>query len=169
MREIWRIIPDNPNYAVSNLGRIKRAIKGKGTRIGKICSPFAIPAGYLVIDMWHEGIRSRLYVHQAVIRAFKGPPPTPKHQVAHDDGIKNRNVPSNLFWKLPVGNAKDKKRHGTQLQGNTHPLSILTEVKVLKMRKLRTTGRTLESLAAEFNTCMQNVDLICRRKTWKHI
>lgn len=169
MQEVWRKIPNHKNYAVSNLGRVRRDVPGKGTRAGKIRIPYALPAGYLAVDMWHDGKRSRLYVHQAVALAFKGRRPSLRHEVAHYDRRKNNNRESNLRWTLPKGNHADKERHGTHARGSKSVLAILTERKVIKMRLLRKQGRTLHSLAAQFKTCMQNVDLICRRVTWRHV
>lgn len=38
--EIWAMIPNFSNYMVSNLGRVRRVTKARGTRVGKILSPY---------------------------------------------------------------------------------------------------------------------------------
>ncbi len=168
-REIWKLIPGNENYQVSSEGRIRRFAKGKGTRAGKLRKVCGLPSGYQYIDMWEEGVCTRLYIHHCILLAFKGPAPSSIHQAAHSDGNKSNNKRGNLRWKTPSQNNQDKKRHGTHLEGSKHPLAKLTEKSVLEMRRLRAEGMILEDLALKFGVIMQNVDLICRRKTWKHV
>lgn len=169
MRELWKTVPNVEAYEVSNLGRVRRRLLGKGTRVGKVLKCYSLPTGYVVADMWMGGQRRRLYVHVAVLLAFRGAPPSDTHQGAHRDGRNSNNVLRNLRWATPTSNQRDKRRHGTLLKGSTHPNSKLTEAKVRKMRKLRQQGKTLHALAKLFKVCMQNVDYVCRRKTWGHV
>lgn len=167
--EEWRAIPGFLNYEASSLGRIRRAKRGKGTRAGKIRLPYALPSGYLVIDMWHEGQKSRLYVHRAIALAFHGEPPFAAAEAAHGNGAKADNRSGNIAWKTKAENEADKDRHGTRLLGSAHVNSKLSEDDVRSMRERRAAGETLAALAAAFGVGFQNVGLICQRKTWAHI
>lgn len=50
--------------------------------------------------------------HVVVCEAWHGPRPAGM-QVAHGNGVRTDNRPENLSWKVPVGNAADRLRHGT--------------------------------------------------------
>lgn len=168
MAEVWKQLPGYENYQVSSYGRVCRSKGGKGTRAGKIRKICTLPSGYQYIDLWEEGVCTRLYIHHAVLFAFKGPAP-PGKQAAHWSGKRSNNKLSNLRWATPFQNNQDKHRHGTFLEGSKCPQSKLTEAAVLKIRRLRAKGTTLEELAAAFGIGMQNIGLICQRKTWKHV
>lgn len=168
--EEWRVIPNNENYAVSSLGRVRRDKPGKGTRQGRIFKPQFLPNGYEYVDLYEYGIRTRLYVHQCMALAFIGPQPTPLHEVAHWDGNKANNTKGNIRWATHDENEEDSKRLREKVHGSNHPLSKLTEEQVLEMRHLRsTTSMTLDALGAKYGVTLSNVDFICRRVTWRHV
>lgn len=167
--EEWRPIPGYETYEASSLGRIRRAVAGKGTRVGKLRVPCALPNGYLTVDLWIGGQRFKLYVHRAVASAFHGPPPTPDHEVAHKNGDVADNRPSNIRWATHAENEADKVRHGTLPRGSRHANSKITEADIVAMRARRAAGETLAAIADDFGLCFQNVDLICRGKTWAHV
>jgi len=169
MAERWKLIPGHNNYAVSSHGNVVRATRGKGTRAGKPRKISRLPNGYCYVDLYEDGVRSRLYVHQAVLLAFKGAPPTKKHQAAHWDGMRSHNRLGNLRWATGKQNVADTRRHGRTPLGSRHKNSKLTERQVIRMRKLRADGALLDDLAARFKVNSTNVDFICRRVTWRHI
>lgn len=109
------------------------------------------------------------YVHRLMCLAFHGAPPTKEHQVAHQDGIKSHNQPSNLAWKTARANNADKKRHGTDQTGMRHPNAALTDDAVLAMRRLRATGASLAELSEQFSTSVANVSFVCTGRSWKHL
>lgn len=88
--EEWRTTTRNPNYEVSNTGRVRRidAKKDHSTRDKK---------GYLVTDLYENGRRTTERVHILVAEAFV-PNPENKPEVNHDDGDKHNNNVSNLYW-----------------------------------------------------------------------
>lgn len=110
--EEWRAIPFAPNYAVSNLGRVKRLTRGRSTRPGYILSPVSGTGGYLVVGLHAEGRLRTCRVSRLVAIAFLGDPPSPKHHVAHWDGTRTNNVVGNLRWATAKENCADKRRHG---------------------------------------------------------
>ena len=104
--ETWQVIPDFPDYAVSDWGRVKRAIPILPSGcIGGRGWPSAILkfkwAGrkreYAQVCLCRGPERHYRYVHRLVATAFI---PNPKNapDVNHIDGIKAHNEMENLEW-----------------------------------------------------------------------
>lgn len=179
--EEWRTVADWADYEVSSLGRVRRRVpfyqanpKGKGLverrSAGSILKPFPDADGYLVVNLVHEGNVKRRRVSVLVCRAFNGEPPTPKHQAAHEDGKKDRNVPSNLAWKTSKENNQDKVRHGTVIQGQRHRSAVLSEAQVIEIRATPIrSGRSARQMAMEFSVTKGAIDKARQGKTWKHL
>jgi hypothetical protein len=116
--EVWSALPGHRDYAVSNLGRVKRVTPACGTRVGRILMP-VLRNGYpsVLLRDSANGKRLGVYIHQAVCTAFHGEKPSALHQVRHLDGDQTNAASSNLAWGLPKENTADKVRHGTQPYG----------------------------------------------------
>jgi len=101
-------------YRVSDDGRVMN------TLTGKTLTPRP-RNGYLRVQLQKalipEGAPQMVPLHRAVLEAFAGPRPTPRHHGAHLDGDRTNNRADNLAWKLPEDNEADKKRHGTSRGG----------------------------------------------------
>jgi len=96
MDEIWKPIPDYPNYEASNRGRVRslpRVDRAGRKRKGKMLKPFGecnvTPFGGLV---------QYVSVGHLVLRAFKGRP-KPGQIARHLDGNAWHNDLSNLAWR----------------------------------------------------------------------
>jgi hypothetical protein len=89
--EEWRIIESNPNYEVSNTGRVRRIGRDKDH------SMTANKRGYLKTDLYSNSIRSVVRVHRLVAETFI-PNPDNKPEVNHKDGNKLNNSVENLEW-----------------------------------------------------------------------
>lgn len=114
MSEEWRPVPDWPLYAVSDFGRIKR-IRGPGRREDRLLKLRPSPKGYGKVSLSGRRRQSKNFLaHRLVAMAFLGPPPSPRHEVAHADGVASNGRLDNLSWKLPKENAAMKWLHGTQ-------------------------------------------------------
>lgn len=91
MKEVWRNIKGYEGlYQVSNLGRVRNVLKNKikYTRLNK---------GYVIIDLYKDGIRKTYQVHRLVAIAFI-PNPKNYNEVNHISGIKTCNCSKNLEW-----------------------------------------------------------------------
>lgn len=99
-KEIWLPTRLDPRYEVSTAGRVRRA--------GRVLKPQPSDSGYARVRTPRV-----LLVHKAVLEAFVGPAPSPRHHAAHDNGDKTDNRLVNLAWKVKEDNEADKRRHGT--------------------------------------------------------
>ena len=106
-------------------------------------------------------------VHALVCEAFHGLRPTPLHQAAHDDGVRNHNIPENLAWKTALEQAADRERHGHTARGEGHR-SNLTAINIVDIRSRFRPGLGA-LLADEFGVTRQAIHAIVHRKVWKHV
>lgn len=84
--------------------------------------------------------------------------------------------PSHLFTGTLKDNSQDAARKGrlrgprfAATPGESHPMSKLTDVKVLEIYRRAHLGETCASLGREFECSPTLVSLIRRRKRWTHI
>lgn len=102
--EEWRMTTRNPNYMVSNTGRVRRIGSDEDHSVRN-------KKGYLVTDLYIDGKRSTERVHILVAEAFI-PNPDNKPEVNHDDGDKHNNNVSNLMWATKKENCEHAWRTG---------------------------------------------------------
>ena len=169
VNEEWRKIDECPAYEVSSFGRVRRAIGGPSTRVGRVLKAKALPRiGYLFVHIrCADGKMRNRYVHRLVARAFHGAPPTPSHEAAHDDGVPSNNSAGNIIWKTRKDNCADKKRHGTQPFGEVWHRAKLSEAQVIIILSRGT--ETEQSIASEYGVCQQTINDIRRNRTWRHL
>lgn len=110
--EVWRSVPEWP-YEVSSWGRIRRVLSARGTKAGYILKLQIDRKGYKKVDLTKNGVSSSFKVHVLVCTVFYGPKPTPRHEVAHWDGIPANCRATNLRWATRRENQDDMRRHGT--------------------------------------------------------
>ena len=95
---------------VSSLGRIK-------FEHGRISKGYRQAQGYFVTKT--VGMRHCECVHRLVVRAFLGPPPSPKHtQINHKDGDRGNNSVANLEYVTPSENMLHHYSHGKSASRN---------------------------------------------------
>lgn len=116
--EQWREVVDNPNYLVSNTGRVRRngSNKDKAVRDRK---------GYLVTDLYMNGKRKTERINRLVASAFVDNPGN-KEVVEHLDENKRNNNADNLEWVTHSENIKRAWKSGTMhatcgMRGHSNP------------------------------------------------
>lgn len=108
----WRPIPGHEFYEANSRGEIrsKDRTTTDGRRIrGRVLKPFQMPSGY-----WQVSVSQfeKRYAHRLICAAFNGSP-LDGLEVAHLDGDRSNNRPSNLMWVTHAENEQQKKLHGT--------------------------------------------------------
>lgn len=182
--EIWNTLPDFPEYAASNKGRIKRVTPDSRNHATRVLKPWIGNHGYEVVGLSKDGSIKRRLVHRLVCEAFHGPPPTEQHQVAHWDGSRTNHRADNLRWATRTENMADSAMHGTKATGSKHGRttkpertprgedhghSKLTEEIVIEILNTPRTKGSSARLARWFNVSPATISMILSRKIWTHI
>lgn len=162
--EQWREIPGFPSYVVSDAGRVMRVSSGKILK-AKPSSQH----GYMSVGLSEAGKTSYRYIHRLVLMSFVGEPPSPNHQVAHNNGDHLDNRVENLRWATRLENAADKYAHGRSGQGERNSNAKLTEDSVRTIRSLSRGGFSQSEIAKIFGVTIGLVWMVVRNKTWKHV
>lgn len=99
MSEVWKPIPDFPDYLVSNEGRVKSLARDYkyGSHDDMILSQND-RRGYKGVTLFRDNYRKYFAVHRLVAEAFI-PNPNNLPCVNHKDENRANNVVSNLEWR----------------------------------------------------------------------
>ena len=166
----WRVVPSYPWLEASYDGRIRRCIAtlNKQMFIGRQFKGAKNSSGYPAITTSQGKIvKSNLCVHVLVCEAFHGPRPTPLHEVAHYDGVRDHNAANNLRWVTQKENAADRTRHGRRLKRRNH-LAKLSEDEVIEIRYLKRLGFTGYGLAAMYAIDRNHANKIASGTSWNN-
>lgn len=173
MQEIWKIIDEYPDYEVSDLGRVRRAVAANYPA-GRELKPDRQKAGYLRVTLCSGGQAKRFLVHRLVAYAFVDGWMEGMH-VSHLDGDPANNSASNLAWQTPSQNNQMKDFHGTSQRGERGGRAILTENDVRSIIDLR---RNLHGqrkhwgatrISRELGLPERAVKHVIAGTSWKHI
>jgi hypothetical protein len=164
--EEWRVVPDFPNYWVSNQARV----------LG--------PNGFLKLSplQGRKYTRVKLYggsrnrskayrIHRLVLEVFVGPCPAGK-QGCHNDDDQFNNHLDNLAWKTTLENAQDRVRNGHQRMGSGIANSELIESQALEIKRRlisENSRQIVGTLAKEFNVSISTIYQIRYKRTWLHV
>lgn len=168
LSELWRPIPGWP-YAISNRGRVKRTRASHVTPVGYIKKPTLRDDGYLIVRLCNRGRERGFLIHILLCEAFKGPRPTPEHEVAHWNGVRSDNRLRNLRWATPRENSDDSRRHGTMVIGERATGVKLTVEQVITIRRRVEAGEVKRQLAFEYGVCPSQIGHITKHRRWKHV
>lgn len=112
-----------------------------------------------------RGKYRKFFGSQLVLITFIGPCPSGM-ECCHYDGDDTNNHLSNLRWDTRVANAADKRRHGSHVEGESHPKAKLTEKQV---RRIRREGGPLKKHARRYGVTPTLISYILQGKIWKGI
>ena len=155
-REIWKpVIGFEESYDVSNMGRI-RSYRRNSPPV--LLRPGLTSAGYPSVAL---GRGNTNLVHKLVATAFLGLP-KPGQEVRHKDGTRTNNHVDNLCWGSRSENNLDKRRHGTDLNGETNTQAKLTNAQVLVIRQ-QAGIISQRKLAKEFGVSPSLISCIIRK------
>jgi hypothetical protein len=147
MTEEWREVPGIAAYEVSSRGRIRRVAPYRSTFVGRFLKPDRNRnGGHLMVRLSVDGKLRAFYVHRLVALAFIGEPPSPEHQIAHEDGCPDHNWVENISWKTAKQNCADQVRHGTDPSGERNPNAVLTDLQVQLIRAHHAIGGTSKAV-----------------------
>lgn len=108
-------------------------------------------------------------VARLVAEAFI-PNPEGARLVLHTNGNQQDNDWSNLRWGSWKDNAADSLAHGTFPRGERHGKALMTEEKVINLRKMWDKREATQlQLAAKFDISRSAVQQILARRTWTHV
>jgi hypothetical protein len=161
-------------YEVSDHGRVRSLDRivsrptGTYFRAGRLMRISRQKTGYLGLRLCKNGKSVLILVHHLVLSAFVGPRPT-RADGCHNDGCKENNRLSNLRWDTRKGNFADKRKHGTQTRGSSHPAARLNETDVERIFDLRANGCTQAQIGDWMGIHQVHVGQILRRKAWAHV
>jgi hypothetical protein len=128
--------------------------------------PFAKSDGYGFIN---EDDGTTTNSHRMVCRLAHGEPPTSEHQAAHSCGNRSCCNPRHIRWATREENHADKKLHGTQPCGERMHNAKFKTADILEMRRRRSAGESLKSIAASFGAHRSHVSRVARGELWAHI
>lgn len=130
LREVWAPAPNGYgcNYLVSSFGRLLRITGGPGTRISgeQMHRLKALPPdkkGYPLVNLYKDGKRWSVRLHQLVLRTFDGPPPEDQYGEYEGAHIKpdllNCRL-DNLKWQTAEAN-RAEQWHRYYTEGVANP------------------------------------------------
>lgn len=118
--EVWREIAENPNYLVSNLGRVKSIARQVNCKMGvrykkeHFLTPHDIH-GYLHVGFNNSaGKLIQPLIHKLVMHAFVGVKPYPEWEIDHINGDSHDNRLENLEYVSSSENTKRAYTLGLQ-------------------------------------------------------
>lgn len=172
MTEEWRTIAGWPDYAVSNLGRVRRLSSRTCAKAGAILKATRRSKGrpYLCVCLCRDGQTSVRAVHVLVAEAFLGV--RPKGQVPnHQDGDPTNNRASNLKWETQSRNVQHAYELGlADATGENNGQSVLTEADVIAIRSSYTGARGQQSaMSRAYGVNPTTIRDVIKRRTWTHV
>lgn len=165
--EVWRDIEGADGYQVSDHGNVRvasrngtwRHIRGEKTHGGYRCIRVQRP----------DGSRRKIYIHRAVLFAFRGRPPYQKADARHLDGNGSNNALRNLEWGTRFDNMQDMAAHGRVRHGESmHNSKFSNEDAITIISRVRR-GELQKDLAAEFGVSPSTISSLVNGVQWSHV
>lgn len=173
--EMWRPVPIAQYacvYSVSSMGRVRRELPARGSRVGQIRKLLMGKRGYVTVSLSCKGHSSTHLVHRLVATAFIGNPHN-KPEVNHKDGDRWNNAVCNLEWVTRLENARhsfqELGRQGTSLKGEVNPNAVLTDKSVGIIKRELNRGVRGVVLARRFGVRDTTISNIKKGVRWQHV
>ncbi len=166
----WKDIPGFAGYEVSDCGEVRRKRK---TGLRSKWRPWAvranlkpqIRAGYRYFALSQHGARVHSRAGRLVLLAFRGAPPTPDHQAAHNSGVATDDRLANLRWATPEQNQADRWRHGTRAFGERAAHAKFSDEEAAAIRARA--GESVRSLAHEHSVNRHTIRKILAGESYR--
>lgn len=139
----WKDIPGYDGYQASDEGAVRRTFSPDKYHPPMATFGYDTGHGYKKTTLLVNGKKKRRYIHRLVAMAFHGEPADSSLQVAHNDGDRSNNIPSNLRWATRKENASDRLLHGTHARGDNCATSRLTWSDVNEIREMAGTQKDI--------------------------
>jgi len=135
IEEVWKTVPDYPDYDCSNLGRIRsrRNAKAKRDGVARILNTVPPSGDYPRVTLRSDQGLRPVDVHVLVAELFIGPRPKGLF-VLHEDDDRTDARAHKLRYGTYVENSADAHKNGRQFRGSKHFSSKLTEEQVIAIR-----------------------------------
>jgi hypothetical protein len=175
MKEEWRPVIGvrhiiDGAYEVSNIGRVRRALAGKGTWVGRLLKCHPHHSGYLIVRLCTGNYSITVDVHCLVAAAFIGPRPS-EMTVNHKNGVKHENSATNLEYLSNTENIQHGVKNGLfancSRRGEENANSKLNELQVAEIRKAYARGFRAGLLAMKYGVHRSQIWSIAHGKSWK--
>jgi len=112
--------------------------------------------------------KTNLVAHRLSWEVHRGPIPDGL-VVCHKCDVRACVNPDHLFLGTPADNLRDMVAKGRSLRGERNCKAVLTEPKVLEMRRRHAAGERPRDLADEFGLTLSGTEGVVYRKNWKHV
>lgn len=164
-KEQWIVCPNNANYAISNIGRVKRITPQRNTYVGKILE-ISYVRGYACVNLYIHGQRKLMKIHRLVAAAFLPKPLPYQDQINHIDHNRTNNKVENLEWCSLQENMAWLKKHNRHTHGEHHAKAKLTEKEALYIRH---STEKPGILSKKLSISVETIRCIRKGLTWKHL
>lgn len=167
--ERWRPI-DGTAHAVSDMGRIRRALPGPSTRTGRILSGSTQRDGYVLVNLSRHGKTRAWLLHRLVAHAFLGPCPQGK-ECNHKNGDKLDNRAANIEYLTRAENMQHAQAAGLlpHYKGGQHPNAKLTNAAARSVKAAMAGGATASVVARKHGVSKSTVYAIVSGQNWGHL
>ena len=173
LNEVWKPIPNYPNYEISNYGRVK-SLSYRQQGYPQVLKLRTNKLGYWYCNISNGGMRKTVKAHVLVALTFIGERPSIKNQINHIDGNKDNNHVSNLEYCTASENIRHSYETGLNVAptGYNHLNSKLTEKEVQEIRSHYEKNKHkyfwgAKDLSKKYGVCLQTISNVAKEVCYK--
>lgn len=173
-RKFPKILFETKQLEIDDQGRIWRNYSRNQYNICK-CERHRVEQlttkGYYSVRVTLNKIRYNVMAHRIIWQMKYGDIPK-GYEINHKNGVKTDNRPENLEAITPSQN----KYHAINelgifygARGEQSGMSKLTNLDVIKMKKLRKAGKKVKDIAKEYSVSISTTSNILNNRAWIHV